>query len=89
MFRRPCSEAGRIVKKLCSFKTGSFSSKYTQLWLGFIVSAAAHQIGAKVGMFADQRFWQAIYFGIQSLGIMLEDGVIAIGRRSGLKKNGQ
>lgn len=86
MFRRPCSEAGRIVKELCGFRTGGFMSRYTQLWMGFAVSAAAHQVGAKVGMFADHGFWQAMYFGIQSLGIMFEDGVIAFGRRIRLKE---
>ncbi|KAK0114838.1 hypothetical protein ONS96_013320 [Cadophora gregata f. sp. sojae] len=85
MMRRPCAEAGRITKLVCGFRTGSFASRYSQIWVGFAVSAAIHHAGAIVGMFEDNGWWQAVYFMRQPLGIMIEDGVIGIGRRCGIR----
>lgn len=87
MMRRPCAEAGRITKTVCGFRTGSFASRYSQIWVGFAVSAAIHHAGAIVGMFEDDGWWQGLYFMLQPLGIMLEDG-LGIGRRCGIEESG-
>ena len=78
--RRPCGEAGRIVKELCGFRTGSFASRYSQVWAGFTISALAHHTGAMVGGFEDNGFWQCIYFMSQPLAIMGEDFIMFLGR---------
>lgn len=88
MMRRPCAEAGRITKVVCGFRTGSFASRYSQIWVGFAVSAAIHHAGAIVGMFEDHGWWQGVYFMLQPIGIMIEDGIIGIGRRCGLVESG-
>ncbi|KUJ17180.1 uncharacterized protein LY89DRAFT_73285 [Mollisia scopiformis] len=88
MMRRPCSEAGRIVKNIFGFRKGGFMSRYSQIWVGFAVSALAHQAGAKVGMYQDGGYWQAVYFMTQPLAIMFEDGIMALGRRAGVKSSG-
>ena len=87
--RRPCAEAGKIVKSLCRFRTGSFASKYSQIWVGFAVSAMIHHAGAIVSMLEDSGRWQVVYFCIQPIGIMIEDGVMGIAKRCGFQKTGR
>lgn len=86
--RRPCSEAGRIVKTIFGLRDGSFMSRYSQLWVGFLVSALSHHAGATVGCFEDGGYWQLVYFMLQPAGIMLEDLMIHVGRIYGVEKNG-
>ncbi|CZR61800.1 uncharacterized protein PAC_11697 [Phialocephala subalpina] len=83
--RRSCSEAGRIVKNTLGLPDGSFRSKYSQIWIGFLVSALSHHAGATVGCFEDGGYWQFVYFMIQPAGIMLEDLAIHVGKIYGLK----
>ncbi|KAH7403907.1 membrane bound O-acyl transferase family-domain-containing protein [Cadophora sp. MPI-SDFR-AT-0126] len=85
MMRRLCAEAGRITKSICGFRTGSFASRYSQIWVGFAVSAAIHHAGAIVGMFEDDGWLQSLYFLVQPVGIMFEDGVMGIARRFGIR----
>ena len=89
MTRRPCSEAGRVVKEICGFKKGTFLSKYSQIWVAFFVSLIAHHAGAIVACFEDGGLWQAVYFMIQPVGIMLEDLVIFTGAKMGISQNGE
>lgn len=89
MMRRPCSEAGRIVKNIFGFRKGGFMSRYSQIWIGFVVSVLAHHAGAKMGMYEDGGYWQAVYFMLQPVAIMFEDGLIALGKRRGLRSSGK
>jgi hypothetical protein len=89
LMRRPCSEAGRIVTKICGFEKGSFSSRYSQIWVAFAVSAVSHHMGAKLGCFEDGGFWQAVYFLVQPVGIMGEDFVIWVGKKMGFGETGK
>ena len=89
LMRWPCAEAGKIVKSLCRFRTGSFASRYSQIWIGFAVSAMIHHAGAVVSMLEDNGRWQAVYFCIQPIGIMIEDGVMGIARRYGIQMTGR
>ncbi|KAF8852861.1 hypothetical protein BDZ45DRAFT_807110 [Acephala macrosclerotiorum] len=82
--RRPCSEVGRIAKKMLKLRDGSFLSRYSQIWVGFLVSALSHHAGATVGCFEDGGLWQFVYFMLQPAGIMVEDLVIHIWERCGL-----
>ncbi|KAK0104984.1 hypothetical protein ONS95_004646 [Cadophora gregata] len=70
LMRRPCAEGGKVVKSYCGFRTGSFTSRYSQIWVGFAVSAAIHHAGAIVSMLDNSR-WQVFYFCIQPMGIMI------------------
>ena len=85
MARRECSEAGRIVKELFGFKTGTLMSKYSQVWAGFAMTILSHQAGAITGRFEDSGFWQMMYFAVQPLGIMFEDLITFLGRSVGIK----
>ncbi|MAD83656.1 MAG: hypothetical protein CL912_11910 [Deltaproteobacteria bacterium] len=55
LMRWPCAEAGKIVKSLRRFRTGSFASRYSQIWIGFAVSAMIHHAGAVVKHARRQR----------------------------------
>lgn len=85
--RRPCAEAGRITKEICGFRKGTFASRYSQIWVAFAVSATIHHVGAITGFFEDNGFLQAIFFMIQPLGIMFEDGVKAAGSSLGIHES--
>lgn len=85
--RRPCSEAGRITKQLFGLKKGSFASRYSQVWVAFLVTSMSHYPGAVVGMFEDGGLSQTIGFMVQPVGFMIEDFAIWIGRSMGLREN--
>jgi hypothetical protein len=89
MLRRQGTEAGRIVKEMFGFKKGTFMSRYSQLWMAFILSTAVHQASAMTGAYEDGGWNQAIYFMVQPVGIMFEDGVIGLGKMMGLKESGK
>ncbi|KUJ18906.1 uncharacterized protein LY89DRAFT_732445 [Mollisia scopiformis] len=84
--RRYCTSAGRAVTRICHFKKGGFASRYTQLWIGFVVSALMHAPPAV--MWSDRGFWQAMAFLSQPAAIMVEDLVIHCGKVVGLRDNG-
>lgn len=88
MMRRPCGEGGRIVRDLFRFKKGGFLSRYSQVWVAFLVSAMSHHVGAVVGLFEDGGFWQAVYFMVQPVGFMVEDLVMFVGRKAGIEESG-
>ncbi|KAH7403741.1 hypothetical protein BKA64DRAFT_459639 [Cadophora sp. MPI-SDFR-AT-0126] len=83
LMRRPCSEGGRIVKQLFGLKKGSFGSRYSQIWIAFLISTSTHHAGAVVGLFDDGGFYQMLYFMMQPVGIMVEDLVIYLGKKMG------
>ncbi|PVH78696.1 hypothetical protein DL98DRAFT_237574 [Cadophora sp. DSE1049] len=83
LMRRPCSEGGRIVKQIFGLQKGSFASRYSQIWIAFLISTSTHHAGAVVGMFDDGGFCQMLYFMMQPVGIMLEDLVIHLGKKRG------
>ncbi|KAG4427072.1 hypothetical protein IFR05_017445, partial [Cadophora sp. M221] len=76
LMRRPCSEGGRITKQLFGLKKGSFTSRYSQIWIAFLISTSTHHTGAVIGMYEDGGFWQMVYFMMQPVGIMVEDFVV-------------
>jgi hypothetical protein len=83
--RRYCTSAGLAVTRLFLFQKGSFASRYTQLWVGFMVGAFIHFPPAV--RWVDGGFWQAVAFLCQPIAIMLEDFVILGGKRIGLRDN--
>lgn len=90
LMRRQCGEAGRIVVNLFGFRKGSFMSKYSQVWIGFLVSTFAHHIGGVHGGYGKEECYnQFLYFMIQPAGIMFEDFVIFWAKKLGLKESGK
>ncbi|KAL2066913.1 hypothetical protein VTL71DRAFT_1337 [Oculimacula yallundae] len=85
LMRRPCSEPARVFKEFFGLKKGSFLSRYSQIWIAFLVSTSTHHAGAVIGMFEDGGYWQMIYFMVQPAGIMLEDFAIYVGKRAGIQ----
>jgi hypothetical protein len=87
--RRHCGEAGILVKKACGFRNGGFRSRYSQIWVGFAVSAYGHHVGAIIGGFEDRGFWQAVFFMVQPAGIMVEDFAKWMGKALGVRDSGK
>jgi len=87
LIRRPCAEAGTVVKNLCGFKKGGFLSRYSQVWVGFFVSALLHHSGAIGSGFRDGGRNQMLYFMLQPAAVMVEDAVMSIGKKIGVKDN--
>ena len=63
-------------------------SRYSQIWAAFVVSTVLHHVGAVVGCFGDGGWSQALYFMIQPVGIMIEDGIMGGGKMMGAKESG-
>ncbi|KAK1623164.1 membrane bound O-acyl transferase family-domain-containing protein [Colletotrichum phormii] len=64
-------------------------SKYTRLWCAFMISALIHH-SSDIAMGIDQtEAGSALFFSLQALGIMLEDGFQAFVYRFPLKRKGQ
>ncbi|PQE19371.1 membrane bound O-acyl transferase family-domain-containing protein [Rutstroemia sp. NJR-2017a BVV2] len=87
MLRRPCSQAGVALTRFLRLEKGSFASKYTQLWVAFVVSVSFHHLGAITGNFEDGGYHQACFFLLQPVGIMFEDFVIWYCARLGLRES--
>jgi Membrane bound O-acyl transferase family len=87
--RRNVSTAGMLVNKLFGFKQGSVANRYSQLIVAFAVSAFFHHVGAFVGCYKDDGFWQASFFLVQPVGIIVEENVISMGRKLGIRKTGE
>ncbi|THH16553.1 hypothetical protein EW146_g4107 [Bondarzewia mesenterica] len=82
--RRFVTSIGRFFVRLFSFKKGTSGSSYTQLYVAFIVSGLMHCAGdAMVGW---EYFGSSLpFFVLQALAITVEDGVIELYRRSGVR----
>jgi hypothetical protein len=89
MLRRPCSQAGLALTRFLRLEKGSFASRYTQLWVAFVVSTLFHHLGAITAMFEDGGYHQACFFLIQPVAIMFEDSVIWYCARLGLRESSE
>ncbi|KAF2093444.1 hypothetical protein NA57DRAFT_48353 [Rhizodiscina lignyota] len=82
--RRIATVPGTLVaKRWLKLKPGTFASKYSQLFIGFAVTGAAHSIGSLLIWGRDTGeipFWMA-----QATAIMIEDHVVSFGKQLGLK----
>lgn len=68
---------------------GGFLGRYSQIWVPFAVSAFSHYVAAVVGCFEDGGWNQAIYCLVQPVGVMVEDGVVGLGKMMGVKERGK
>ena len=85
--RRHTTSAGQAVTKICGFEKGTFMSRYTQLWVGFCVTALMHHPPAV--RWSDGGFWQAMAFLSQPAAIMIEDFMLWCGKKWGLSSTGK
>ncbi|KAK7543886.1 membrane bound O-acyl transferase family-domain-containing protein [Phyllosticta citricarpa] len=84
--RRITNTSGSFVAKdLLRLRKGTFASKYTQLFVGFYASALIHYGGAIFTCGHDTGDLK--YFMAQPVAILVEDHVIALGRRLGIKES--
>ncbi|KAK8233486.1 membrane bound O-acyl transferase family-domain-containing protein [Phyllosticta capitalensis] len=84
--RRIANSSGRFVAKdFLRLKRGSFASKYTQLFVGFLASAMIHSGAAIYTVGHDTG--DIKYFMAQPAIILIEDHVIAAGRKLGIKEH--
>ncbi|KAF2810461.1 uncharacterized protein BDZ99DRAFT_312505 [Mytilinidion resinicola] len=84
--RRACATMGLFAARdVLRLKKGTFASKYVQLFVGFGVSATIHAMGS-VGCYgALQTNGEFTFFMAQALAIMIEDHVVALGRKLGAR----
>ncbi|TFY75037.1 hypothetical protein EWM64_g8975 [Hericium alpestre] len=84
LIRRYTGDAGKALVSLFGFQRGTNASAYTQLYTAFLLSGLMHAGGDY--MVTPAAFGSSIpFFVMQAVAITLEDGVIALGRRAGLR----
>ncbi|KAI5835608.1 hypothetical protein K523DRAFT_346950 [Schizophyllum commune Tattone D] len=82
--RRFISSIGKAAARFLHAPQGSTASAYIQLYVGFLVSTLAHATGdISIGNGFGASFW---YFIAQAVAITVEDGVIGMGKRLGIKE---
>jgi len=86
MMRRVCATGGLFAARdVLHLRKGTFASKYVQLFCGFLVSACIHAF-ASIAFYGELRTnGEFSYFLGQGLAIMIEDHVIALGRKLGFR----
>jgi hypothetical protein len=84
--RRLCASPGIwVARDLLRLRRGSFSSKYTQLFVGFAVSGGIHA-GAAMLCHASRQDDDAMrVFMYQAVLIFVEDHAIELGKKCGLR----
>jgi hypothetical protein len=65
-------------------RRGTLASRYTRIFLAFLVSGAIHVIGDRAFGIPYREMGSLPFFCLQALGIMLEDGVQAATRGWGI-----
>ncbi|KAF8909539.1 membrane bound O-acyl transferase family-domain-containing protein [Mucidula mucida] len=85
--RRILVAHGRFVaRRVFSFEPGTKVSAYVQLYIAFFLSGLVHWgYEPMVGM-SWRDGWGLPFFILQATAIMVEDGIIALGRRCGIDK---
>ncbi|KAL1714009.1 membrane bound O-acyl transferase family-domain-containing protein [Schizophyllum commune] len=85
LFRRFVSCFGKTAARTLGFAPGTFASRYTQLFVGFLASGMIHNWGDRM---IGQTFGRStVFFLAQVVAIMLEDHVIALAREAGVKES--
>jgi hypothetical protein len=80
------SSFGHAVVRFFGFPKGSKLSSYTQLYVGFFISALIHEVAS---IFAAHRdLGDMRFFLSQAVAITFEDIVIAIAKRLGWQRGG-
>ncbi|KAJ3534532.1 hypothetical protein NM208_g7503 [Fusarium decemcellulare] len=68
-----------VADKVLGFRRGTLLSRYTRLFLAFLVSGVMHHcLGYLYSFSADERFATEKFYALQALGIMFEDAVQAV-----------
>ena len=85
--RRMVSAAGDLVaQRWLRLTRGTNASAYTKLFIAFLISGIIHQVGDYALQHRD--FWAggSLHFFVSQAGvIMIEDGIIAIGKKAGIQ----
>ena len=77
---------GRSTAQALGFRKGTIASKYTQLYVGFLVSALIHEVGALCAVHHDTG--ELRFFLLQAVAITFEDIAIACAKRLGYHRVG-
>ena len=86
--RRLCSAPGiYLAKDLLHLPRGRFASRYAQLFAGFAVSSIIHAVAAMLCHASLEDDHATEVFMYQALLIFMEDHVIALGKRVGLRNS--
>ncbi|KAH0537761.1 hypothetical protein FGG08_005509 [Glutinoglossum americanum] len=86
LLRRVVSSFGRSAVRLLGFRRGTNASSYTQLYVGFFVSALIHLVAAFFMIRRDSG--EMRFFMSQAVAITVEDMVIAAAKKLGIRPAG-
>ncbi|KAL1733997.1 membrane bound O-acyl transferase family-domain-containing protein [Schizophyllum commune] len=85
ILRRFLISHGKWLANKIGASPGTKASSYTQLYTAFLVSGLIHEVG---GRQLDSTFGRSLkFFIMQALYITLEDAVIGLGRRLGIRES--
>ncbi|KAH6717988.1 membrane bound O-acyl transferase family-domain-containing protein [Leptodontidium sp. MPI-SDFR-AT-0119] len=89
LIRRKLNIPFRVLKKYVPIQKGTLTSRYLQLYLAFIASGLLHHLGAlNLPSSSTKNNWnQLAYFFMQPIAITVEDIVIHLGKKAGIKKS--
>ncbi|KAL5325817.1 hypothetical protein ACEPPN_006950 [Leptodophora sp. 'Broadleaf-Isolate-01'] len=89
LIRRKLNIPFRVLKKYVPIQKGTLTSRYLQLYLAFIASGLLHHLGAlNLPSSSTKNNWnQLAYFFMQPIAITVEDIVIYLGKKAGIKKS--
>jgi len=73
-----------VVRDILKLKKGSWESRYAQLFIGFAVSGGMHALAAVYT--SGRECGEMRFFLAQAVAIMVEDHVVEVGRRWGLRE---
>ncbi|KAF7539873.1 hypothetical protein G7054_g1800 [Neopestalotiopsis clavispora] len=84
--RKPVSgPADYIVDRIFLLRRGTLLSRYSRLLLAFALSGFIHHMGEIATGISAQESGQFVFFTAQAASIMIEDAVMEVYRRSGLR----
>lgn len=85
ILRRFIMSIGKATARFCGAQPGTNASSYIQLYMGFLVSGLLHAWGDRQ---LDRSFGRSpSFFMAQAVAITVEDGVVALGKRLGVRES--
>jgi hypothetical protein len=85
MLRRFFTVSNNLILSSLNIKRGTLLSKYTQIYIAFLLSALFHHVGALNLPYMNSVPYQFLFFLLQPVCITIEDMAIALGRHVGVR----
>ncbi|EXJ86025.1 hypothetical protein A1O1_06394 [Capronia coronata CBS 617.96] len=85
--RRTFETANSGITGLLRIKKGTLASRYLQLYAAFFVSALIHHVGSLNMPYCSMVWYQFLFFMMQPVAITVEDVVIIVANKVGLRES--